>query len=95
MTTKTMFTLSLLLLSSSAHAEGFTVLNSVRGTDNGYVTQHTYTRDRNVYVDSGQRYSDVPRSWHRGRKIVTPCGAVHIDFLDGRSVKQRGCPEDR
>lgn len=95
MTTKTISILSLLLLSSSAHAEGFTVLNTITGTPDGYISEKRVTYDHRNYVDSGLRYSDVPKSWRRGKYVVTPCGAVHIDFLDGRSVKQRGCPEDR
>lgn len=48
-------------------------------------------------VDSSLRYSDVPASWKKtvnGKPVVeTPCGSVHVDFMDNVSRRAPNCPE--
>lgn len=67
----------------------------------GNVTSNTYWEYgelRRGWVDTSNNWRNTPDEWKRyvqlpngKRKLmaVTPCGAVHVDFLDGRYAKEK------
>lgn len=93
-----LLTTAFLLGSSAAFAEG---VESYAITP--YGTFYSVTSPfREGFVDSRENFRSAPDRWKwtikiagkPRRVVVTPCGQTHINFLDGRSFKQAGCPED-
>ena len=67
----------------------------------GNVTSDTrweFGKLRRGWSDSANNWAGTPDEWKRPVRLpngktrlmaVTPCGAVHIDFLDGRYAKEK------